>query len=134
MKNNLTLFIVCFVMTNFFWNVAAAQDGKNLFDGQCGTCHNYAVQMIGPPITFISDYKSFDWFVDFTKDPISYNRTDKDEYTRLMLDHYLPFYGVHPPVKLTDEELSLIWNFLIGLKTKTTEDLETDSLRKSWVK
>lgn len=134
MKINLPLIIIWFVTINSFWTVTLAQDGKTIFDGQCGECHNYSEPMIGPPITFISDYKNFEWFLDFTRDPVSYNQTDKDQYTKLMLDHYRPLYGIQPPIKLTEEELRLIWGFLIDLKSKTTSDLETDSLRQSWVK
>lgn len=116
------------------WTKANGQEGQKLFNDHCGICHDYSKVMTGPPITFISDYKDFEWFVSFKRNPLKFYATDEDRYTRLMLDYYSVIYGIDPPVDLSEAELRQIWDFLIELQSQTIRHGVTDSLRQSWVK
>ena len=107
----------------------SAQSGEKLFEEHCSACHLTTKPMTGPPLAFISDYKDFEWFYDFKKNPVSYYKTDKDKYTSNMLDYWYRMSGIDPPVELSKEELRQIWDFLKDLKSTSVRHAKTDSLR-----
>jgi len=112
----------------------SAQAGEELFKANCTACHSLTERMTGPPLTFISDYKDFEWFYDFKVNPLSFYKTEKDKYTTRMLDYWTPRCGLDPPVDLSKEEIKQIWDFLKDLKSVSIRHAETDSLRQSWSK
>jgi hypothetical protein len=90
--------------------------------------------MTGPPITFISDFKDFDWFADFLDNPYEMFNSEKDEYTNQMLAYYVPIYALHPPTKLNKAQLRLIWDYILEIQSDYSVNQTVDSLRKSWKK
>ena len=110
------------------------QLGEELFEANCSICHSHDKVMTGPPITYISDYKGFDWFYEFLKSPYSFWKADEDDYTSQMLEYYYPIYALHPPSKLKHTELKLIWDYIIEIEQTVEKHQQTDSLRQSWIK
>jgi hypothetical protein len=110
------------------------QSGEELFEANCSICHSHEKVMTGPPITYISEYKDFDWFFEFLQAPYSFWEADNDTYTTQMLQYYYPIYALHPPSKLDETELKLIWDYIIEIEQTVEKHNQTDSLRQSWNK
>ena len=111
-----------------------AQTGEVLFQENCSICHGHSEMMTGPPITYISDFKDFEWFVEFLSDPYEMFKAEKDEYTNKMLAYYIPVYALHPPSKLNREELRLVWDYILAIQSDYSKNQMVDSLRNSWKK
>ncbi|MFK7756180.1 MAG: hypothetical protein AB8B53_04530 [Flavobacteriales bacterium] len=127
-SSSLVFLLVSAVSTN-----TVSEKGEKLFSDYCAVCHLPAQVLAGPPITFISDFKDLEWFIDYKSDPLKYSKSDIDTYTSNMLEYWIPTMAIEPPSNLSTTELTEIYLYLEELKLVTAPNEKIDSLRLTWL-
>lgn len=97
-------------------DTAAIQKGQTIFAQQCGACHNFRQDGIGPQLGGITSIVSAEWIKNFIKDP-KLTIESGDERAHQLYEKYktiMPSFG-----SFSDEELN---NVVAFLSTKKAPD------------
>lgn len=116
------LFLIVFNSTN-------AQEGKNLFDTNCKMCHSIGGgKIVGPDLKGISEIRSLEWFVSFTKDSKALIESG-DEQAKAIFEEYLGM--PMPPSPLSEVQISSIYNYLATMSKTAEEEVNTAVVESS---
>jgi mono/diheme cytochrome c family protein len=90
-------------------DTAAIHKGQVLFSQQCGSCHNFRRDGIGPQLGGLTSAVSADWIKNFIKNPKLVIESG-DERAHILFEQYKTIMPSFP--NLSDEELSAIVAFI----------------------
>lgn len=94
--------------------------GENVFNKTCTSCHRIGKgKLIGPDLAYIHKRRTYQWFADYTRDPVAMTQKG-DACAKCLAEQYN--YAVMPPQSVSDAEMKQLWMYIMKESYKTKED------------
>lgn len=119
MKYSSTLILSFIILVS----LCNAQNGKELFEKNCKACHSIGSgKIVGPDLAGISQRRSQEWFVKFTKDSKSFIESG-DKEAKAIFDEYsgMPMSSFDFP----EQDIIAIYTYISEQKTTAASTVET---------
>ncbi len=116
-KLSILAIVSLFAQTSLF-----AQSGKDLFKANCSACHNVtAARLVGPGLEGVTNKRSKEWFMKWVKNSTEFIASGDADAKAIFDEFKIPM----PPQNLTDEQLTLLYDYLANPNAEVTASAGT---------
>ncbi|MCB0630871.1 MAG: PQQ-dependent sugar dehydrogenase [Saprospiraceae bacterium] len=114
-------FFACQPKSAYSTDTAVIDRGKQVFEAQCTSCHNFLTSGMGPSLAGVTTDVSHDWLVAFIKNPIAVIEGG-DERAQVLFAEYKTY--MPPFATMPEEDIDAILAYMNTYQA--TPDLEGD--------